>query len=139
MNELPESKDGDPVSPGSSRFGVTGGNLICGGGLPPSTPERIAERRAYAEKRLLESTAFTRRMGAEVGRRVIHFRFKKSKRRKLWRTVSWWRSCIDKMKNGDVGMRAEWAMQNEEIVRGIRESIERFKDINGQPYFEQEE
>lgn len=118
MNELPSAKDGEPVAPGSSRFGVSGGNLLAGG-PEPSTPERIAVRRAYAEKRLVLTKQAAKESVA----------LKKSKKRRAHREVRRWQSTVDRMKNGDVGMRAEWALQWEETMESFRKSVEAFKDF----------
>lgn len=111
----------NPTSEASARFGVSNGNIVSR--FPePSTPERIAERRAYADKELAESIKVATSAFFPTTRR-------KSWKRKIWRSVRYWQACVDRMKNGDPGMRAEWAIQWRDMYDNLAKSIGGLKNF----------
>lgn len=130
MNEIPAAKDGSPLYEGQSRFGVTGGNLICGG--IDNSPERIAQRRSYATMRLVACKSVCKPIFRSATRKPIL----RSVRKKQGRELRRWQGCLDRMKNGDPGMRAEWAMQFEDALKNLSKTFEAFKDSDGNPIWE---
>lgn len=140
LPEIPSAADGAAIyatsAQGSTRFGVSGDNIVLGSGFDDS-PERIERRRAHAEQVLAAAKA-----GAFCGNWIPcsatydddhkpRAKWKRTDRKRHWKTIRWYEGGLEKMKNGGPGHRFEFGVDFEDCIAHLRN----FKDADGESFF----